>query len=99
MKKLLFAAATLVLAATTGPALLVQAQAAPATRSAECNVAAQAGSASWQEHYHCWGAQAGTVPVVNLVAPKPSTKAAECNMAAQAGNASWQEHYHCWGQK
>ncbi len=94
MGKLLFAAAALTLA-VTGPALFGQAQAAPASKAAECNVAARAGDTTWQEHYHCWdnGNAAKTVPI----AAKPAAhKAPECDIAARFNDAAWQEHYHCW---
>jgi hypothetical protein len=54
MRKLLFSAAALALAMTTGPALFGQALAAPAAKAPECSIAARAADASWQEHYHCW---------------------------------------------
>ena len=94
MRKLLFAAAALTLA-VTGPALFGRAQAAPASKAAECNIAARAGDTTWQEHYHCWdnGNAAKTVPI----AAKPGAhKAPECDIAARFNDAAWQEHYHCW---
>jgi len=75
--------------------LFGQAQAAPASKAAECNVAARAGDTTWQEHYHCWdaGNAAKTVPI----AAKPAAhKAPECDIAARFNDAAWQEHYHCW---
>ncbi|MGA2892428.1 MAG: hypothetical protein ABSE22_06135 [Xanthobacteraceae bacterium] len=99
MRKLVFAAAALALAVTTGPMLFGEAQAAPAAKSPECSNAARAGDASWQEHYHCWnnGQAAATAPTVPVAAqPAPGAKSPECSNAARAGDASWQEHYHCW---
>lgn len=99
MRKLIFAAAGLALAVTTGPVLFGQAQAAPAPKAPECNVAARANDASWQEHYHCWGPGAATAPAVPIAAQPqvaPGAKAPECSVAARANDASWQEHYHCW---
>ena len=99
MRKLLWTAAALTLAMTTGPALLGQAQAAPAGQAPECSIAARAADASWQEHYHCWenGKAATTAHRVPVAAkPKGGALAPECSIAARAADASWQEHYHCW---
>jgi YHS domain-containing protein len=92
MKKVLIAAAVVALAATA----FGQAQAATPAKDPMCNMAAQAGSASWQEHYNCWGKPTPTR--VSAHAPAGPAKDPMCNMSAQAGSASWQEHYHCWGR-
>ena len=99
MRKLLWTAAALTLAMTTGPALFGQAQAAPPAQAPECSIAARAADASWQEHYHCWenGKAATTAHRVPVAAkPKGGALAPECSIAARAADASWQEHYHCW---
>jgi nitrous oxide reductase len=97
MNRLLLAAAALALAVTTGPAMLGQAQAAPAAKAAECSNAARMNDASWQEHYHCWNNGQATAPTVPVAAkPAPSTKSPECSNTARMNDASWQEHYHCW---
>jgi hypothetical protein len=54
MNKMLIAAAALTLAVSTVPALVGQAQAAPA-KSPFCSMAPATTSASWAEYYGCWG--------------------------------------------
>jgi hypothetical protein len=108
MKKSLLAAATLAAVALTVPAMLGAAQAAPAARSAYCNMAAAgnngyAGRESWADYYHCWGGQPGAPAAAPAVHHTTGPAKSEfCNMAAAgnngyAGRESWADHYHCWG--
>lgn len=98
MRKLLFTAAVLGLAASVVPAIVDQAQAAPA-KSPYCNMASQANSLSWQQYYHCWG-NSGPAPAAYYQppyqAPPAPTNGDFCKMAAQANSLSWQEFYGCW---
>jgi hypothetical protein len=98
MKKLLIPAAALALAVSAVPALVVQAQAAPA-KSPYCNMA-PAANQSWAEYYGCWGKPARAQPAMAAERParaRPAAYQTDYCKLAPAANASWAEYYHCWG--
>ncbi len=98
MKKLLFAASALALAAAMSPAVTGSVQAAPA-KSSFCKMAAgQKNLVSWNAYYHCVSA----APAPRLThhaavrAPAGRPKNPYCKMAAGEKNlVSWNAYYHC----
>jgi hypothetical protein len=111
MKKLIVAAATFGVAVSLVPALIAQAQAAPAT-SPYCNMPkasnnGYAADLSWAQYYGCWGsapmAQNSGMAQPAVAAPGRPTgyQAAYCSMPKASNNGyaadlSWAEYYGCW---
>jgi hypothetical protein len=97
MKKLLFAASALVLAAAMSPAVMSSAQAAPA-KSPYCKMAAgQRNLVSWNAYYHCLGPAPRPSHVVARTPAGPA-KDPYCKMAnIQRNLVSWNAYYHCNG--
>jgi hypothetical protein len=98
MRKLPIIAAALALTVSAVPALIVQAQAAPA-KSPYCKLA-PAANQSWAEYYGCWSKPAMARPAA-AEARRPEAQPAAfktnyCKLPA-AANAAWAEYYHCWG--
>jgi hypothetical protein len=95
MRKLPVIAAALALSVSALPAVIVQAQAAPA-KSPYCSTPAQANSLSWQQYYGCWGGPA-VKPAMYRPAPAQAKGGVDfCKLPAEANSLSWQQYYGCW---
>jgi heme A synthase len=89
--------AALALFAIAAPALVHQAQAAPA-RNPFCAMAGgQKNPMGWDEYYGCFGSAPGRAAVVHHVHERHATKDPLCSLANQEKNPmGWDEYYHCW---
>jgi len=111
MKKLVFAAVGLTVAAMTVPAMArVRHIEAAAPVSQYCKMPKASGNGyaireSWADYYHCWGTRgaAQPAPALHLQAAPPGPQKSEfCKMPNATGNGyaireSWADYYHCWG--
>lgn len=104
MRKLITTAIVSAFALAVVPAVVEQAQAAPA-KSPFCSMAPANTSASWAEFYGCWGSPPRAQPAqYNAPQYNPQYKPAPAPVAYQtdfcklapAANASWAEYYGCW---
>ncbi len=102
MKKLITAATVSAFALAMAPAIVEQAQAAPA-KSPYCSMAPASSSASWAEFYGCWGSAPRAQPAQYnppQYRPAPAqvayTQTDFCKLAPATTSASWAEHYGCW---
>lgn len=96
MKKLLFAASAVALAATMSPAV-TSVQAAP-QKSPYCNMAAgQKNLVSWNAYYHCLGEAPRVSHTASRARPEPA-KDPMCKLApGQKNLVAWNAYYHCLG--
>jgi hypothetical protein len=105
MRKLITAATVSAFALAMAPAIVEQAQAAPA-KSPFCNMAPATTSASWAEFYGCWGGPPRQYQPAQYNPPQYKPAPAQvaytgpgqtdfCKLSA-ASNASWAEFYGCW---
>jgi len=96
MKKLLFAASAVVLAAAMSPAV-TSVQAAP-QKSPYCDLAkSQKNLVAWNAYYHCLG----EAPRISHTAVRPRPEPAKdpmCKLApGQKNLVAWNAYYHCLG--
>lgn len=96
MRKFTVAATMLAFALSAAPAVIQQAQAAPAKSPFCKGMASQKNLVSWAQYYKCWDTSPARVRLTAHV-PAARNKSPFCAMGASQKNlVSWDQYYGCW---